>query len=106
VEDAESSFAGQFESVLNVRKEDMGSAYKRVVASKYRHEVLKYALARGFLFEDIAMPVLVMAMVQPAAGLCRTLFWFRPTLRRESKGCRPATVGFLSDAPRREAFEK
>jgi pyruvate,water dikinase len=68
VEDAESSFAGQFESILNVREEDLTTAYKQVVASKYRYEALNYSLARGFFGEDIAMPVLVMAMVQPSAS--------------------------------------
>lgn len=65
VEDAASSFAGQFESVLNVPAAGVGEAYKRVIASKYRPEVLSYALSRGFLDQDIAMPVLVMAMVRP-----------------------------------------
>jgi pyruvate,water dikinase len=65
VEDAASSFAGQFESVLNVPADGVGEAYKRVIASKYRPEVLTYALSRGFLDQDIAMPVLVMAMVRP-----------------------------------------
>ncbi len=68
VEDSESSFAGQFESILNVGEEDLLEAYKRVLASKYRLEVLQYAVARGFLDEDIAMPVLVMAMIDPAAA--------------------------------------
>ena len=68
VEDAASSFAGQFESVLNVPAAGVGAAYKRVIASKYRPEVLHYALSRGFLDQDIAMPVLVMAMIRPRAS--------------------------------------
>jgi pyruvate,water dikinase len=68
VEDAESSFAGQFESILNVLESNLCEAYEMVIASKYRAEVLKYAAARGFFEEDIAMPVLVMAMVQPFAS--------------------------------------
>ncbi len=68
VEDAESSFAGQFESVLNVPAGDVSGAYKLVVASKYRTEALRYASARGFLEADVAMPVLVMAMVEPEAS--------------------------------------
>jgi pyruvate,water dikinase len=68
VEDTESSFAGQFESILNVRKKDFIAAYKQVVASKYHHQALKYAFARGFSDEDVAMPVLVMTMVQPSAS--------------------------------------
>jgi pyruvate,water dikinase len=68
VEDSESSFAGQFESILNVRETELTKAYKEVVASKYRQEALKYAIARGYLDEDVAMPVLIMTMVQPAAS--------------------------------------
>jgi pyruvate, water dikinase len=68
VEDAESSFAGQFESILNVPESELARAYKEVVASKYRYDALKYALSRGYLDDDVAMPVLVMAMVQPSAS--------------------------------------
>ncbi len=68
VEDAESSFAGQFESILNVRETDLVKAYKEVVASMYRHEALKYTIARGYLDQDIAMSVLVMTMVSPEAS--------------------------------------
>jgi len=68
VEDAESSFAGQFESVLNVPESRLTQAYKEVVASKYRYDALKYALTRGHFDDDIAMPVLVMAMVKPSAS--------------------------------------
>jgi pyruvate,water dikinase len=68
VEDAASSFAGQFESVLNVPADGVATAYRRVIASKYRPEVLNYALSRGVLDQEIAMPVLVMAMVRPQAS--------------------------------------
>ncbi len=68
VEDSESSFAGQFESILNVDREGLLEAYKQVIASKYRPAAVQYALARGFLDQDVAMPVLVMAMLQPAAS--------------------------------------
>lgn len=68
VEDADSSFAGQFESVLNVPASEVPQAYQRVIASKYRAEALRYAIGRGFLDEDVAMPVLVMAMVRPDAS--------------------------------------
>ena len=79
VEDAESSFAGQFESVLNVREDGLLDAYKRVVASKYRPEALKYALTRGFIDDDVTMPVLVMAMVPArAAGVAYTRAPDRP----------------------------
>jgi pyruvate,water dikinase len=68
VEDAESSFAGQFESVLNVAATGVAAAYKRVIASKYAPPALRYAHARGYLDADVAMPVLIMAMVEPQAS--------------------------------------
>lgn len=68
VEDTSASFAGQFESVLNVGEDTLPEAYKRVVASKYRPETVEYALASGFLDEDVTMPVLVMAMIEPLAS--------------------------------------
>jgi pyruvate,water dikinase len=68
VEDSESSFAGQFESILNVDRAGLLEAYKQVIASKYRPAAVQYALARGFLDQDVGMPVLVMAMLQPAAS--------------------------------------
>ncbi len=68
VEDAESSFAGQFESILNVPESGMTRAYKEVLASKYRYDALKYALNRGHFDDDIAMPVLVMTMLKPLAS--------------------------------------
>ncbi len=67
-EDSESSFAGQFESLLNIQEAGLSKAYRQVVASKYRYEALQYAAARGYLDEDISMPVLVMAMVQPMSS--------------------------------------
>lgn len=68
VEDAASSFAGQFESVLNVSPAGVAAAYRQVVASKFRVEALRYALARGFVDENVTMPVLVMSMVIPKAS--------------------------------------
>jgi pyruvate,water dikinase len=79
VEDSASSFAGQFESVLNVLEHRLPEAYKAVIASKYHEEVLRYSAARSFVEEDIAMPVLVMAMVNPAAsGVAYSRSPYRP----------------------------
>ena len=68
VEDSECSFAGQFETVLGVQEDGLLAAYKRVIASKYRPEAIEYARLSGYLDEEVAMPVLVMLMVQPAAS--------------------------------------
>ncbi len=68
VEDTSASFAGQFDSILHVRADGLLEAYKHVVASKYRPETVHYALASGFLDQDVEMPVLVMAMIAPASS--------------------------------------
>jgi pyruvate,water dikinase len=68
LEDTETSFAGQFESVLGVNADGLVAAYKRVVASKYQRATVEYARGSGVGDEEIAMPVLVMAMVQPVAS--------------------------------------
>jgi pyruvate, water dikinase len=67
-EDSEVSFAGQFESVLGVHEGRLASAYKHVVASRFRQEAVRYARLSGFLDEEVAMPVLVTAMLQPAVS--------------------------------------
>jgi len=64
VEDSEASFAGQFETVFPVKKEDAISAYKRVVASKYRAGALRYGWLKGILDEDIKMAVIVMPVLR------------------------------------------
>ncbi len=68
VEDTTSSFAGQFESVLNVPPAGVAAAYRHVIASKFQVEALRYALARGFVDEQVTMPVLFMAMIMPKSS--------------------------------------
>ncbi len=68
VEGSASSFAGPFESLLDVPPAEAGRAYKRVLASKYRPEALRNALARGLLEQDVTMPVLVMSMIRRKAS--------------------------------------
>lgn len=68
VEDSDVSFAGQFETVLGVGEEGLADAYRRVVASKYRWQAIRYARMSGLLDEEVAMPVLVMAMVDAVAS--------------------------------------
>jgi pyruvate, water dikinase len=67
-EDSLRSFAGQFETVLGVREGGLVEAYKRVIASKYDLAALRYARLAGFLDEQLAMPVVVMGMVQAVAS--------------------------------------
>jgi pyruvate, water dikinase len=64
VEDGEFSFAGQFETVLEVRGEGLLEAYRRVVASKYRVQAVRYAQMSGYPDDEVSMPVLFMKMVR------------------------------------------
>ncbi|TKB08542.1 PEP/pyruvate-binding domain-containing protein [Desulforhopalus sp. IMCC35007] len=67
-EDGESSFAGQYRTVLNVNREGVGAAYKKVIASKYAPEALFYRISQGLGDEETAMSVLVQEMVAARAS--------------------------------------
>ncbi len=62
------SFAGQYRSVLNVKREFLLYAYKEVIASKYTLQAISYRLNRGFRDEDIPMSVGCMEMVDAVSG--------------------------------------
>jgi pyruvate,water dikinase len=73
-EDGLASFAGQYESVLSVRPEDVVAAYKKVLASKYGPRALTYRILSGLSDEETSMAVLCMPMVDAkAAGVLYTL---------------------------------
>ncbi|MCL6621640.1 MAG: pyruvate, water dikinase [Syntrophobacterales bacterium] len=68
-EDAvETSFAGQYRSELNVSPDNLLSAYKEILASKYALTALTYRLHKGLRDEDVPMCVGCMAMVEAASG--------------------------------------
>lgn len=73
-EDGQASFAGQYESVLSVRPEDVVAAYKKVLASKYGPRALTYRVLSGLSDEETSMAVLIMPMVDAkSAGVLYTL---------------------------------
>jgi pyruvate,water dikinase len=67
-EDSKFSHAGQYLSVLNVTREKLIDAYKRVLASLYTPRVVSYRLAKGMRDEDIAMSVACIEMVDSVSS--------------------------------------
>jgi pyruvate,water dikinase len=72
-EDSTFSFAGQFETALNVQPERVADRYKEIIASLFTPRALYYCHSRGFSYQELAMGVLVMEMVESrAAGVLYT----------------------------------
>ena len=72
-EDSLFSFAGQFETFLNVPREKVEESYKEVLASQFTPRVLYYCHTSGFAYQELAMGVAVMEMVAArAAGVLYT----------------------------------
>ena len=62
-EDSQFSFAGQFETILNVPREEVMTRYKEVIASQFTPRSLYYCHTSGFSYQELAMGVVVMEMV-------------------------------------------
>ncbi len=62
------SFAGQFETVLNVDRKGLLDAYKRVIASKYGMEALVYRFNRGLRDEENPMCVGFLEMIDTTSS--------------------------------------
>ncbi len=72
-EDSLISFAGQFASVLNVPAQWVEERYKEVIASLFTPRALYYCHSSGFSYQELAMGVLIMEMVDSrAAGVLYT----------------------------------
>jgi pyruvate,water dikinase len=65
---ADTSFAGQYHSELNVSAANLHTVYKEVLASKYALTAVTYRLHKGLRDEDVAMCVGCMAMVDSLCG--------------------------------------
>jgi len=72
-EDGSHSFAGQFDSELQVGTGDLLAAYRHVLASRFTDRAVKYRFHHNFREVDTPMAVLFMPMVKPvAAGVVYT----------------------------------
>jgi pyruvate,water dikinase len=67
-EDIMASFAGQYETVLNVAGEDLLAQYKHVLSSQFTPRALFYYKDKGFDVEEMAMAVGVLAMIDAKAS--------------------------------------
>jgi pyruvate,water dikinase len=62
-EDVMASFAGQYETALNVPREELLTEYKHIMASLFTPRALFYYKDKGFHVEEMAMAVGVLAMI-------------------------------------------
>ncbi|MBC2716566.1 MAG: hypothetical protein HF978_14780 [Desulfobacteraceae bacterium] len=67
-EDSQSSFAGQYRTVLNVTKDGIINAYKAVIASKYSANALFYRISYGLSDIETPMAVLALEMIDAEAS--------------------------------------
>jgi len=67
-EDAKSSFAGQYRTVLNVSEDRVIDAYKEVIASKYSSRALFYRINYGLSDTETPMAVLALEMIDAEAS--------------------------------------
>jgi pyruvate, water dikinase len=78
-EDSQASFAGQYHTCLNVTRENLLTAYKEVVASKYSPRAILYRLRYGLDDRDTPMGVAGVAMVDArTSGVLYTVDPARP----------------------------
>jgi len=80
-EDGETSFAGQYESVIGVAPRDVPEAFKRVVAGAYSPEAWLYRRRRGFKEHEAVMAVGCQVMIDSVAS--GGLYTYAPLTRKE-----------------------
>ena len=102
-EDSDFSFAGQYESVLNVPRKGILEAYRRVVAGAYTPEAWRYRLHRGYRECEMAMAVGCQLMVE--GEVSGAMYTYAPLpLEQEAMvisaawGLGPAVVGGLAES--------
>ncbi len=76
-EDGEYSFAGQFDTALNVKREEIVDAYKKVVASLFSPTAMTYSHNKGFSPLEMPMAVLCVEMVD--ASVSGVIYTIDPT---------------------------
>ncbi len=67
-EDGEFSYAGQFESVLNVPKDKLPNAYLKVIASRFNTNAVLFRLMKNIRESESPMAVLFIPMVNAATS--------------------------------------
>ncbi len=78
-EDGTSSFAGLYSTLLDIEKDQLISAYKSVLSSKYSPEALFYRINQGLGDEETAMSVLVVEMID---AQCSGVLYTRAPLQK------------------------
>lgn len=69
-EDGVQSFAGQYDSVLGVTRENLGDSIRKVIASLYSEKALAYRAAHGYALDATGMGICCVEMVPvKAAGV-------------------------------------
>ncbi len=67
-EDGDASFAGQYETALNVPRDQVMDAYRKVIASTYSYKAWRYRLFKGYHEHEVAMAVGCQLMVESVVG--------------------------------------
>jgi pyruvate,water dikinase len=68
LEDIMASFAGQYATVLNVTRDNLIEAYKKVISSQFTPNALFYFKDKGFNINEMAMAAGVVQMIDPASS--------------------------------------